>query len=156
MDQASGEIMRTATCACGSMAITLRGEPLTVSMCFCTRCQRRTGSFVGYSAIYDRAQLVALPPADGAFHLPDGSTSFHFCTRCGTTLWFEPDDASEGVVGIAAGCFADPTFPMPTRVMYAAQRHPSACWSGSPVVHEGAPVSDIASVVGDGPPQQNI
>jgi len=50
---------REATCGCGNFRLTLAGEPVLVSACCCTRCQRRTGSFFGVTAYFAPDQLVA-------------------------------------------------------------------------------------------------
>jgi hypothetical protein len=43
----SDRTRREAACACGDLRVTMEGEPMLVSSCCCTRCQRRTGSFFG-------------------------------------------------------------------------------------------------------------
>ena len=50
--------MREAACACGDFRLTLEGDPMLVSACCCTRCQRRTGSFFGVTAYFRPEQLV--------------------------------------------------------------------------------------------------
>lgn len=82
--------------------------------------------------------LVSEGP-ENSFQLPDGNTIFHFCPTCGTTVWFEPDDRKEGVIGIAGGTFVDNNLPMPSRVMHSDQRHPCVRWGGNPEVFRNAP-----------------
>lgn len=47
---------------------------------------------------------------------------FHFCARCGATVYYEPlglpDDLS-----IPVGAFADPGFPPPTVSVYEKRMH---------------------------------
>jgi hypothetical protein len=123
---------------CGDLQLTTCGEPVLVSLCCCTRCQHRTGSFFGVTAIFERSQVLSLHGEAKPFHLPDGLTTFHFCPTCGTTVWFEPDDANETVIGIAGGTFTDGNLPEPTRVLHVDQRHSSICWrEGLEVFPEG-------------------
>jgi hypothetical protein len=115
---------REATCWCGDLAVTLRGEPMLVSSCCCTRCQRRTGSFFGVTVYFHPDQMVAKRGTPSTFKRPDASAMFHFCPRCGSNIWwFVPDDDEE-VIGVAGGAFADPTLPAPQRMVFTATRHP--------------------------------
>ena len=115
---------REAACACGDLRLTLEGEPMLVSSCCCTRCQRRTGSFFGVTVYYTPAQMIARRGAETRFRRPDATTTFHFCPRCGTSLWWAPDDPDEEVIGVAGGAFADPTLPSPERMVFTAHKHP--------------------------------
>jgi hypothetical protein len=117
-------MLREAACACGDLRLTLKGEPLMVSSCCCTRCQRRTGSFFGVTVYFRPAQMVVQTGAETTFRRPDATTTFHFCPRCGSTLWWAPDDASEDVIGVAGGAFADKALPSPARMVFTAHRHP--------------------------------
>jgi len=47
---ATGE--RIATCSCGNLTVTARGEPLDVYLCNCTACRRGTGTAFSYAAIF--------------------------------------------------------------------------------------------------------
>jgi hypothetical protein len=114
---------RTARCRCGEFTLTLEGDPFRVSSCACTRCQRRTGAFFGVTAYFRPDQLTANAGASVSFHPADGETTFHFCPRCGSTLWWRPDDA-EDVIGVAGGSFIDPALPSPIRMVFCATRHP--------------------------------
>lgn len=116
--------LREATCACGDLRLTLKGEPMLVSSCCCTRCQRRTGSFFGVTVYFRPAQLIARQGAEALFRRPEATTDMHFCPRCGSTLWWAPDDPDEDVIGVAGGAFADPTLPSPERMVFTAHKHP--------------------------------
>jgi len=118
------DVVRRAVCACGHLSVTMQGEPMLVSSCCCTRCQRRTGSFYGVTVYYRPAQMTARAGEPSRFHRPDGETTFHFCPRCGSSVWWAPDDVTEDVIGVAGGCFADPALPSPVRMTHTATRHP--------------------------------
>ena len=115
---------RHASCSCGQLALTAEGEPLRVSVCHCLECQRRSGSVFAVQARFP-ADAVAIRGQAGAYaRTGDEGTSctFHFCPRCGTTVYFVPD-AIPGVVSVPVGVFADPGFPPPRVSVYEARRH---------------------------------
>src|SRR5690349_16867937 len=122
----TGVVERVASCWCGQLAVTMRGAPMLVSSCCCTRCQRRTGSFFGVTVYFHPDQMVARDGAVRTFHHPQGSTTFHFCPHCGSNIWWVPDDEDD-VIGVAGGAFADPTLPSPQRMVFTSTRHPFVC-----------------------------
>ncbi|MGI9609817.1 MAG: GFA family protein [Acidimicrobiia bacterium] len=116
---------RTAQCACGDTEITAGGEPILVLRCHCDYCQRRGGNVAATAAwftddqIVSRATDVTVLEYEGS----DPQISYHFCTRCGSTVyWTFPDLPGVTVVGV--GCFFDPSFPAPTIEHHAQNRHP--------------------------------
>ena len=68
-------VTRTAACFCGDYSVTLEGDPMLVSSCCCTRCQRRTGSFFGVTAYFEPAQLVARHGKAATFRRDGGSST---------------------------------------------------------------------------------
>ena len=96
---------------------------MLVSSCCCTRCQRRTGALFGVTVYFHPDQMIAQEGSFATFHLPDGSTTFHFCPRCGSNLWWVPDEEDD-VIGVAGGCFADPALPSPKRMVHTRHKHP--------------------------------
>jgi hypothetical protein len=116
---------QTASCCCGQLRVTCRGEPIRVSLCHCFECQKRTGSLFGVTARFTR-ENVTLEGRDSVYRRKGDSGNwieFHFCPVCGTSLWWrlelQPD-----IVAIAVGAFTDPDFPMPARSVYQHRRHP--------------------------------
>jgi hypothetical protein len=47
---------------------------------------------------------------------------FHFCPRCGSTVYYEPEGL-EAFVAIPVGAFADPSFPSPSISVYEERKH---------------------------------
>ncbi len=99
-------------CVCGAVRYVAHGDPLRVTVCHCTWCQRRTGSAFGVEAVYPE-DAVALAGAMQTYrHVSDESVRWldqHFCARCGTNLGITLE-AVPGIRTIAAGTFDDPSW----------------------------------------------
>ena len=115
---------RTASCLCGNLKIVARGEPFEVYLCGCRDCQRRSGSSFTYAALY--AESAVTIAGERRTYLRKGDSGrfieTHFCPTCGVTVFFHAEGLP-GVVGIAAGCFADPDFTKPSRIYWASRHH---------------------------------
>jgi hypothetical protein len=55
--QKGDDVMRTASCQCGQLSLTVEGEPALVSVCNCTRCQKRSGSAFAVSSRWNSSQV---------------------------------------------------------------------------------------------------
>lgn len=116
---------RTAACHCGSLTLSCEGEPAKISLCHCLDCQRRTGSLFSVAAFYPRERVRVAAGEAASFRRPSASgfdVTFHFCPRCGSTLWWTPERLPH-LAGVAAGAFADPDFPMPQQAVWTKDRH---------------------------------
>ena len=116
---------RYASCHCGKLVLRCAGEPVKVSLCHCFDCQKRTGSLFSVAAFYPRESVALMAGEAKMFHRPSASgfdVSFHFCPDCGSSLWWEPERLPH-LIGVAAGTFADPDFPMPQQAVWSEQRH---------------------------------
>lgn len=113
-----------ASCSCGALTLTARGDPVRVSICHCLACQRRTGSAFGVQARFPRENVRIEGDASTYVRTGDGGSTitYHFCASCGATVWYRIDDAPD-VVAVPVGAFADPTFPPPRFSVYEIRRH---------------------------------
>jgi hypothetical protein len=120
-----GETLREAACACGQLALAVRGEPRLVGVCHCQACQRRTGSAFGAGAFFDQDQ-VSLTRGETKTWSRLGESgarlTFNFCPDCGSTV-FWTRDSRPGLVAIGLGAFADADFPGPSRTVWTEHRH---------------------------------
>ena len=115
---------RTASCSCGQLQARVTGEPVRISVCHCLACQRRTGSVFGAQARFP-AEMVTVEGTSTAFtRVGDsgGAARFHFCPRCGATVYYTLV-GKEDVVAIPVGAFADPAFPAPSFSVYEDRMH---------------------------------
>jgi hypothetical protein len=107
--------MRTATCHCGQLSISVEGEPAMVTACNCTRCQKRSGSAFSLSSRWSCEQ-VTNRSGDSLTYTRKGASGGNvhcvFCPLCGSTVSTSLE-LFPGLIGIPVGCFVDPTFPAP-------------------------------------------
>jgi hypothetical protein len=125
---------RRASCNCGQLSLTAEGEPVRISMCHCLACQRRTGAVTSNQARFRREQLAFAGKVTQWTRTAESGNrlTYHFCPVCGSTLYWE-NTGFPGLVNVAVGAFADPTFPAPTIAVWDECRHP---WVALP---EGVP-----------------
>ena len=115
---------RLASCSCGQLTAEAAGEPVRISICHCLACQRRTGSAFGEQARFAREDVTIAGVSTEYVRVGDEGSKvrFHFCPRCGSTVYYEPEDL-EAFVAIPVGAFADPGFPSPRVSVYESRKH---------------------------------
>jgi hypothetical protein len=115
---------RIASCSCGKLTVSTRGEPVRVSICHCLACQRRTGSvFAAQARFPDDAITIEGRSTEYVRIGDEGSSArFHFCPECGATVFYRLDTVP-GVVAIPVGAFADSSFPGPAVSVYEDHMH---------------------------------
>jgi hypothetical protein len=100
-------------CLCGDIRYEAIAEPVRVSICHCTFCQRFTGSAFLVEPIFRKEDIVFSGSAPRTYdHRSDGSgkrVTLNFCGRCGTTLCLDlarfPD-----ILGLCGGTFDNPNW----------------------------------------------
>lgn len=114
---------RVARCSCGALTATATGEPVSVAMCSCSACQRRTGSAFAYSSFWKVEQVTHSGEATCWSRTSARGRTYEqfFCPICGTVLWSR--GGRPGIVNIAAGCFVDKGFPAPGIAVWHTLRH---------------------------------
>jgi hypothetical protein len=128
--------MREAACACGQLKLRCEGDPEYVSSCACQACQRRTGAPLAVNAIFLEEQVVARTGETRRFRRIAESgapVDYDFCPSCGSTVSWRAA-SRPGKVMVAAGAFADASFPAPQRLIWAEHKPD---WVRPP---EGVPV----------------
>lgn len=125
-DQSSPETAtRTASCACGSLRLTVRGEPGRVYACSCLECQRATGTAFAYRAIFGKAAITQIEGERRTWRRGSDSGRWveqSFCPTCGTLVYMEGEGLTDAV-SVSVGCFADPSFASPATFFRTARRH---------------------------------
>ncbi len=116
---------RTATCVCGQLRVTVVGEPRRINICSCKDCQKRSGSAFQLGALFDDSQLEAIDGEARSYARTSDAgrvVELHFCPTCGVSVYFRAE-ARSSMIGVHAGCFADPGFPAPTHAVWTESRH---------------------------------
>jgi hypothetical protein len=128
---------RLASCSCGQLTAQVVGEPVRISICHCLACQRRTGSAFGEQARFARDGVSITGVSSEYIRIGDEGSQikFHFCPKCGATVYYEPEGLEE-FVAIPVGAFADPSFPTPRVSVYEERKHQ---WVVPPVDAEHFP-----------------
>jgi hypothetical protein len=126
----SRPMVRVASCSCGQLKASCRGEPHRISMCHCLACQKRTGSVFGVQAWFREEDVTIEGTSTEWQRVGDegGKITCHFCPRCSSIVHYRGSYAP-GAVGIPVGAFADPSFPPPKVSVYESRRHP---WTEMP------------------------
>jgi hypothetical protein len=119
------EAVREAACHCGRLTVRARGEPKLVGVCHCQACQRRTGSVLGAAAFFDEGSLEIAGECSTFERTAESGArlTFHFCPTCGSNVWWTRS-TRPGLIAVAAGAFADPDFPGPSRRVWTRYAHP--------------------------------
>ena len=122
---------REASCQCGRLRVRAQGEPVSVSVCHCLDCQKRSGSAFATQARFPADRIAIEGEArEWTRHGDEGGGAvFSFCPHCGSSVYYRAMEAP-AVVAVAVGAFADPGFPPPVRSVYEERRHAWVTVSG--------------------------
>jgi hypothetical protein len=122
--------LRSASCTCGQLRLTVSAEPLRISICHCTACQRRTGSVFGAQVRFPKDSVQVTGQSSEYVRISDAGNrlTFRFCPRCGATVHYQVE-GQEDRIAVPVGAFADPDFPAPAFSVYERRMH---SWVGLP------------------------
>lgn len=100
-------------CLCGAVRYAATAEPVRVTICHCTFCQRFTGTAYLVEPIFRCDDVAFFGDTPKTYnHRSDESgkrVALDFCGQCGATLRLRFERFPE-VVGICAGTFDDPNW----------------------------------------------
>lgn len=115
---------RTATCRCGQLSATCRGEPARVSVCHCLDCQKRTGSAFAAQARWANENVTLAGTSKEWTRTADSGNrvTYRFCPECGSTVVYTIENWP-GVTAIPYGAFAGTDMPAPGFSVYDDRRH---------------------------------
>ncbi|MEO0982198.1 MAG: GFA family protein [Pseudomonadota bacterium] len=118
------ETVRRASCRCGQLTATTRGEPVRVSVCHCLECQKRTGSAFAAQARWADEDVTVEGAHKTWVRTADSGHKavYRFCPVCGSTVAYVIE-GWPGVTAIPLGAFADPDFPAPKHSVYEDRKH---------------------------------
>ncbi|MDG2642483.1 GFA family protein [Vibrio parahaemolyticus] len=82
-------MIKTGGCQCGNVRYETTGEPMNQLFCYCTECQKQTGSdkWFGVWFAYDNFKFTGIEPKTFTRKGSSGADVInHFCSECGTTI----------------------------------------------------------------------
>lgn len=119
MDDAIG---MSGGCMCGAVRFETTGEPSRVLHCHCNSCRAHTGAPAATLAVFKAGQ-VAFKGADRKIYNSAPGVGRDFCSDCGTTLTWETDFGSEGLIcAVHISTFDDPDLLAPTAHSFYPER----------------------------------
>jgi hypothetical protein len=100
-------------CLCGDSRYRTTADPVRVTICHCTFCQRSTGSAFLVEPIFRRGDVAFSGAALRSYdRRSDGSgkrVTVNFCGRCGRTIYLDFERFPD-VLGLWGGTFDDPNW----------------------------------------------
>ena len=117
-------MIHKSSCSCGQLKLKYEGEITRTSICHCFECQKRTGSTYGVQTRLD-SKFVTIEGQSTAFQRKGdsgGIATFHFCPKCGSTVYWEADGLPGNIIA-AIGNFTNPELPSPTFMVYGDRKH---------------------------------
>ena len=114
-----------ASCRCGQLRATAKGEPVRVSVCHCLNCQKRSGSAFSVQARWPADQVTVEGRSARHTTVADsGNTATHyFCPQCGSDVHYQNHGKFDGLVAIPLGAFDDPYFLQPRFSVWEGRKH---------------------------------
>lgn len=114
-------------CDCGAVRYRIAADPIFVNNCYCTRCQRQTGSTGVINLFIEAEKLEQLSGETQSHFVTAGSGGQHEivrCATCGTALWsFYPRLGRHGAGVRVATLDVPGRFP-PDAAIFTADRMP--------------------------------
>ncbi|RYH27851.1 MAG: GFA family protein [Alcaligenaceae bacterium] len=117
-------IDRVATCVCGQLQLTCKGEPEFVGMCHCHQCQTRSGSVFAVNCTFSDDQVKPSGESTTFMRTAESgrTVTYHFCPACGTTVYWKGEMRPQETA-VAVGAFRDSSIRAPERAVWAQTRH---------------------------------
>ena len=100
----------TGHCLCGAVQYRYEGEPITIGLCQCDRCQRQSGSAFLIGVIFPRDAVTITGPLTSYEARIDGDNRLwrHFCQTCGSAISITLD-RYPGIRSMMGGTLDDKT-----------------------------------------------
>jgi hypothetical protein len=111
-------------CTCGAVRYRLSGEPVFLTICHCSECQRQSGSAFGMSMRMRRSDVAVIQGELKHWErgADNGNTvGLAFCGQCGTRIWHEPMERE--FVHIKPGTLDDTSSLAPRYQSYTLRKH---------------------------------
>ena len=117
-------VERDGGCQCGYVRYRISGDPLGLTVCHCTECQRQSGSAFGMTLAVasDSFRLVSGELASFQVTCDSGRIkTCRFCPRCGTRITHQ---ISAPALGVKAGTLDDTSWLAPGTHYWTKRKQP--------------------------------
>lgn len=121
------DTVREGGCACGRARYRVVGDPIFVNNCYCTLCQRRTGSTSVVNAFFESDRVTQLSGNLEEAAVPTGSGLQQIicsCDQCHTALWSYAPRFGRFCQAVRVGTMDRPGDIWPDVAIYVADRMP--------------------------------
>lgn len=81
--------MLNASCLCGNVRFVVNEKPSEPTACHCVQCRKQTGHFLA-SANVKKSSIQFLTSETLAWFQSSEKVKRGFCSKCGSTLFWEP------------------------------------------------------------------
>lgn len=98
--------MLKGSCLCGAVRFTVEGELAGGDACHCTQCRKHSGHYFASTDILKSALSLEGEDQLAWYHSSD-RVRRGFCSRCGSSLFWDPVESEK--IAVAMGAFDDPT-----------------------------------------------
>jgi len=108
-------------CRCGAIRYEATGEPAHHALCHCRDCQMASGApMVAWLAM--PTDGFAVTKGEPASYHGAGASVRHFCSTCGTPLFFVNEEMLPGIVDINSVTLDEPDASAPDAQIQVADR----------------------------------
>jgi hypothetical protein len=130
-------------CQCGAVRYEITGEPLTIYRCYCTDCQKQSGSAHAMSMITPVEFFKLVKGELKSFQKIAESgrpASCYFCADCGSRIYNARSSAPSYLV-VKPGTLDDRTWIKPVASVWTRSAPPFVAFSSDELVFETQPDS---------------
>jgi hypothetical protein len=115
----------TGRCLCGAVQYRYQGEPATMGICQCDRCQRQSGSAFLIGVIFPKESVTIDGPLSTYEAKADGKNRLwrHFCSKCGSAVSITLDRYPE-IRSMMGGTLDDKAKIKPTFSVWCSSGQP--------------------------------
>ncbi|KAF2448424.1 hypothetical protein P171DRAFT_428504 [Karstenula rhodostoma CBS 690.94] len=134
-------ITRSVRCNCGKVSFTVTGIDKLAVHCYCTNCQRTTGSAFAHNHRFSEASIAFDRGEEFVKQYADGNTDSkrlmlrHFCINCGSPLFLKSTAVAD-FIAVHEGSTTDKTKSQPVLELFAHEKYP---WIGDVKGEYGGP-----------------
>ncbi len=109
----------TGSCLCGAVSLSVSGKIGPADACHCVNCRKQSGHFFA-SANVPRASMVVSGEENLAWYQSSPKVRRGFCSKCGSTLFWDP--SGYDWIAVAMGAFDTPTSTRLDRHIFVAEK----------------------------------